>query len=298
MSKSKESAAEDGGGGHDGGGMLRWLLTYADMITLLMAFFIMMYAMSVLDLKKFQELAVSVRSGFGVDVKELKPAGKTPGGATPAPLSLPFTSGKSLITIGAHVRADIKKAGLLQKVRITSQDDKLIIRMMADGLFFDRGSADLRRDVRVILNAVASAVRDIPTDIRVEGHTCDLPISTPRFPSNWELSAARAINCVVYLAKNCRISPRRLSAVGYADTRPLVPNTCEANRKKNRRVDLFIVSTQDVAPSPRAAPSSHSQPPVAVGAGPREFVSPAAGIPPGRSQRLEEVRSGAARVSR
>lgn len=301
MSKLNESAAEEGGGGHDGSGMLRWLLTYADMITLLMAFFIMMYAMSVLDLKKFHELARSVRSGFGGHVESLKPLGKASAAATRAPFSLPLTGGKSLIGIGDHVRADLGKAGLLQKVHITTQSDKLVIRMMADDLFFDRGSADLRHDVRVILNAVASAVRDIPTDIRVEGHTCDLPINTPQFPSNWELSAARAINCVVYLSKNCDISPSRLSAVGYADTRPLVPNNCEANRRKNRRVDLFIVSTEEPVSSPLASSRSLSQPPPVAAGGnrgtSREFPSPYVGAPPTRVQRTEEVRAGAPRVA-
>jgi len=303
VSKPRGSNAEDGGGGHDGEGMLRWLLTYADMITLLMAFFIMMYAMSVLDLKKFQELAISVRSGFGGDVEGVKLGGKASAVASSKLLPLPHTGGESLIAIGDHIRTDLKKANLLQKVNVTTQDDKLIIRMMADGLFFDRGSADLRHDVKVILHTVASAIRDIPTDIRVEGHTCDLPINTPQFPSNWELSAARAINCVVYLGKNCRISPRRLSAIGYADTRPLVPNTCEANRKKNRRVDLFIVSEEESAlapPSPvsRNSYSLHSSAGINACQEPSpELTRPATRARPEAPQHAEEVQPGADRIA-
>ena len=261
MSKRRRSARHADG---EDEGNERWLITYADMITLLMAFFIMMYAMSIVDLNKFHELAISVRGGFGGDVADMGLAGGTSGTGIVKPIAPPIAGGNSLVDISERIRANLRSAGLFDKVAVTNQGDALVISLMADGLFFDRGCADLRQDVRTILDTVAEVLKDMPNDIRIEGHTCDLPISTAEFPSNWELSAARAINCVVYLAKVWHISPERLAAIGYADTRPLAPNTSEANRAKNRRVDIIVVAEESpAARSAEAESVSEAAPPQA-----------------------------------
>ncbi len=92
-----------------------------------------------------------------------------------------------------------------------------------------------------VLDALAESLQEIDNHIRIEGHTCNLPINTPRFPSNWELSAARAIAVLRYFIEKKGISPQRLIAVGYGEYQPLVPNDSEENRRKNRRVEIVIL---------------------------------------------------------
>jgi len=242
MARRRFDIVESGGGGHDGGGMMRWLLTYADMITLLTAFFIMMYSMSVLNLEKFKAVAISVRSGFGGQVGGagiLDKGGvvyaQEHQGETPDP-------GPTLEAIMRYLSNYVRRHNLgdVVKIRITSRG--LIISLTADGLLFERGQADLTPGARVVLDEVAVLLAKVKNDILVEGHTCDLPIATSAFPSNWELSTARATAVVRYLVERHHIAPDRIGAAGYADTRPFLPNTCEANRRRNRRVDVVILS--------------------------------------------------------
>ena len=237
----------DADGGHDAAGSMRWLLTYSDMITLLMAFFIMMYSMSVLNLQKFREVAFSIRSGFG---------GPLEGG--PGMLSFPQrkdsiapnlndiaeSSGPGAIPgVAKEMSEYIKEQGLSRIVRMRVEERGLVVSLVTDEVLFDKGRAELRPTAKRILHKVAEAVRDIPNDIAVEGHTCDLPINTAQFPSNWELSTARATTVVRCLIEESGIPPRRVSASGYADSRPLVPNDSEPHRMLNRRVDIVILQT-------------------------------------------------------
>ncbi len=232
----------------------RWLITYADMITLLMAFFIMMYAMSVVNMGKFAQLAISVRTGFG---------GPVPG-ALPDVLGLHTqqindTAGLAASEFELVNMADqfiVKQLGeggpkstgqsqapkekLSDQIEVVKRGQDLVIRLKAGPIIFPRGSAELTAAARRILDAVAKFLAFVPNRIRIEGHTCDLPIHTALYPSNWELSAHRATNVMVYLIRR-GIDPSRICAAGFADTRPLVPNIDEAHRRKNRRVEIVLV---------------------------------------------------------
>jgi chemotaxis protein MotB len=233
-----------GAGGHDGGGSLRWLLTYADMITLLMAFFIMMYSMSILNLNRFRQVAISIRSGFG---------GMAQG------------QGKSILGTGEHLSLkkspiegdnsgvpwevvrkiqSIVKAKRLQKSVMLRPDERgLVVSLVTDQVLFAKGDAELSSGSRKLVTSIAGAMKGIPNGICVEGHTCDLPIVSDKYPSNWELSTARATTVIRCLIEQVHISPERLSAAGYADSKPLVPNNCEKNRAINRRVDIVVLKT-------------------------------------------------------
>jgi chemotaxis protein MotB len=112
----------------------------------------------------------------------------------------------------------------------------------SDNLLFPRGDADLRPPALAILGKVAGLLKGIPNAITVEGHTCDLPISTERFPSNWELSAARACSVARYLVDKQGLDPKRLAAAGYGESRPVAPNDSEDGRVRNRRVNLVILA--------------------------------------------------------
>ena len=228
---------------HADEGLERWLLTYADMITLLMAFFIMMYAMSIVNLGKFSELAISVRSGFGGETKELMSG--TLGISTAAgtmPSVLPANAFDLMSKIAGAIRKDLPPEES-KNIEAVSEDGVVTLRVRADDVLFARGSADLSPGAGRTLDAIANALAPLPHHVRVEGHTCDLPIHTPQFPSNWELSIQRAVNVVLYLERRWAFPPARLSAAGFADTVPLVPNTSEENRERNRRIDIVLLNS-------------------------------------------------------
>ncbi len=240
MRKPRYGGHEEGGG-HDSGGMMRWLLTYADMITLLTAFFIMMYSMSVLNLQKFKQVAMSVRSGFGGDTGGAGLVDK--GGVVYAQDKDNVPSpGPTLKAIMRYLNKYILRHNLKDVVQCRLTDRGLVISLTSDGLLFEKGRAAICPQARAVLHDMAVLLNRVQNEILVEGHTCDLPISTAEFPSNWELSTARATAVVRYLIANEGISARRIGAAGYADSRPFSPNTSEANRRLNRRVDVVIMS--------------------------------------------------------
>lgn len=214
----------------------RWLLTYADMITLLVALFIMLYSMSAVNQEKFGAVAQSMRREFQ---------------------ALPEQDGGKVVGTGSIVdpveqqvsrlQQFLQEKGLQSQVRIRREERGLVISLLSDGTLFDLGSADLKPSAKQVLDQVAEALRALPNPVLIEGHTDNLPIRTAQYPSNWELSAARAARVLRYLVQKGGIPAERLIAVGYADTRPLVPNSSPANRAQNRRVDIAVLKTSQNA---------------------------------------------------
>lgn len=258
-----DEAHEGGGGGHDTGGGMRWLLTYADMITLLMAFFIMMYSMSVLNQEKFRQAAQSLRSEFGAkhpDPAE-QGAGLLPNQGSAQEMQLE----QDVQSVEDRLKEYVERNNLEDLIRTSHRDRNLVITVASDNLLFARGEADLRPPALAILDKVAGLLRGVPNPIAVEGHTCNLPISTARFPSNWELSAARACSVVRYLAEKQSIDSRRLVATGYGESRPVASNDSEEGRVRNRRVNLVILA--DAAPKPEEDRSAEQAAPPAAGEG-------------------------------
>ena len=121
-------------------------------------------------------------------------------------------------------------------------DERGLVVSFKEKLFFDIGSAEIKPEARDLLRRVGEILRRGKNQIRVEGHTCDLPIRTDRFPSNWELSVSRATNVTRFLIEQAGVTPERLAATGYAEFRPIAPNDSEENRVKNRRVDIVLLS--------------------------------------------------------
>jgi len=238
--------------GHDGGGSLRWLLTYADMITLLMAFFIMMYSMSVISKEKFEQAASSFRSEFGAPVR-----GEGAGGSSILPHLGASTSAsleESLQSVKDELEEYIEENDLRDLLQTREEARGLVITLVSDNLLFPVGEAMLRAPALSILDRIAGLLRDVPNLTVIEGHTCSLPIKTSRYPSNWELSAARACAVVRYLVEQWEIDPVRFAATGYAASRPVAPNDREEGRAKNRRVEIVLLASgppiegeQDVA---------------------------------------------------
>lgn len=236
----------------------RWLLTYADMITLLMAFFIMLYSMSQLDLAKFHAMAGALRQELGGSGVLTGSSGLTQGG--PSPLKsgglqlAPRPELAAASQVQAVVRKQLRDLTADRSVQVLARDDTVVIRVPTTDLLFAPGSATPTPRMVRIATRVGRIARQQGCAVRAEGHTCNLPIRSALYPSNWELSADRARNLALYLVRHSLLPPERVAFMGYADTRPLLPNSSEANRRRNRRVEFVLTpatvpgGSQTVAP--------------------------------------------------
>jgi len=224
----------------------RWLLTYADLITLLLAFFIVMYSMSQLDAKKFGRMTdalTGVLKGGPSILRSAQQNDKT---------------GHGLLNVGSlsmiQRRIDNRIAAIDKNGEIeTELSERGLVVHITESALFGLGSADLESRARSVLNSVAEIVKPLPNDIRIEGHTDDRPINTPVYPSNWELSSARATSVVRFFIDEHNISPDRISALGYGEFRPVRPNNSEENRAQNRRVDIVILTMEMTLKEPSSA---------------------------------------------
>jgi chemotaxis protein MotB len=256
----------------------RWLVTYADMLTVLMALFIVMFAMSVVDKNKFDQLKAGLDEYFGKG-PTLMDRG-TGLMAEPQKPDAPSADVQAALAAlhNEHTRADavaaerddleearkqildaLTKKGLQDSVRFRIDERGLVVTIVTDEVLFDLGSATLQQRGRTVLDAVAPAVRDLPNPLTVEGHTDNLPIRGGRFPSNWELSTERATTVLRYLIQAHAVPAKRLSASGYADQRPIADHT-PAGRSTNRRVEVIVRATAASAPPPPVRPAGITEP--------------------------------------
>ncbi len=226
----------------------RWLLTYADLITLLLAFFIVLYSMSKIDIEKFHEVTVALQCVLqGTDFPSLPPSSRfadDDGGNSSFKLG-------DLVMLKLEIETKLKGLGLANNVTATLDRRGLIIRV-SESAFFDFGSADLRPEAMGILDLIAGFLLRIPNHIRIEGHTDNVPIKTSKYPSNWELSVNRATVCVRYLIIKHGFPPERISALGYGEYRPIASNETPDSRIKNRRVDIIVLSWEEERKEPPA----------------------------------------------
>lgn len=248
-------------GEHEEGaaGMERWLLTYADMITLLLALFVILFAISVVNGKKFIAFEQGLTAAFNtspmhstnssgllpqrnslvshpsVTTTTIAPTtSTTPTSAAPAGIS----------RIASELNQALSTAGLSQYATVTVSRGSVVVQMLADKAYFATDSATLGAVGDQVVDTVASVLRDVPNDVRVQGYTDNEPITGGPFTSNWELSAVRAVNVVRRLETQDGITKTRLSAIGFGTTRPVVPNTSPANQAENRRVDVVVLTAK------------------------------------------------------
>jgi chemotaxis protein MotB len=265
----------------------RWLVSYADFITLLFAFFTTMYAISTVDAQKMGKMVKSVRASFDAGIfnsggtalallpgsgaaamrlktedlvenvialkegqlrdkamqslKDLKsnlmPAAEKAGGAGAA------KAGKSLGDLKRQIETLVGSEAMKGRVQ-TRLDPRGLIVSLGEVGFFDSGSDQIKPEGVSLLDTIATSFVGLDNHIRVEGHTDNVPIKSSRFPSNWELSTARATNIVAYLIINVGLPPGRLSAAGYAEFRPIAANDSAEGRARNRRVDITVLDPQ------------------------------------------------------
>ncbi len=292
---------------HAGGGHERWLITYADMLTLLLAFFIIMYSISKADAQRFMKFQQGMQQAFHVDVLHGKDAAtiedgsgalagigqsntlgpfaqpqvlrteaaptavstvgppaavptfvppvETPG--VPVAVAPPVPTGTTLHNDDEEIARRLRLAftglvppGTRGDIQVDVRAEGVAISIYGV-LLFDPGVADLRSDGRQILEKVSEQLRPLPYDVRIEGHTDSIQPDGGPYPSNWELSTARAVSVTRFLVDVAGLEPRRLSSAGYAEFRPLASNATRDGRLRNRRVDVILVRRDTPDPLPR-----------------------------------------------
>ncbi len=219
----------------------RWMVSYADFVTLLFCFFTAMYAISSVDTNKLGKFVESMRTAFNTSNR-----------ASGNGISV-IEGVQVFIPTDVQVESDVKEIfGKLlseNEIKIT-RDKRGVVISVKDKSVFESGSAILRDDAEAILDKTASALKKFPNMIRIEGHTDNVPINNEKFPSNWELSATRAIEVAKYLIKTHNIPPGKISTAGYAEYRPVASNDTPEGRTRNRRVDIIIMSEAESRKEP------------------------------------------------
>ena len=252
----------------------RWLVSYADFITLLFAFFVVLYAFAKADQKKQQQVSAAIDTAFhslGIFTdRARRPAGgaSSAAGIRPRPLPGNIVLGENLVSAERikndlnHIRGDLEEkfAGQIasHSISIRMGRDGLVISLREAG-FFDSGSAIPKPETLPTLRQIAASLGSTPYDLRIEGHTDNLPIHNSEFDSNWELSSARATRIARLLLDLKTVSPDRLAAAGYAEFHPIAGNDTPQGRAENRRVDLVILPRSSVDLSAPEAPRLDSR---------------------------------------
>ena len=219
-----------------------WMTTYSDLVTLLLCFFVLLFSFSVIDAKKFEAIIRSFQGSLGV-----LDSGKTidedlyiSQALQSDRLMREQPEAESLEWLYRQLDEYIKENALEATVVLGVEERGLLIRFR-DQVLFDSGKAIIRKDAETIVQSIGEILKQYDRSIRVEGHTDNVPMNTFLYPSNWELSTARAVNVVKFLIEEVGISPVRLSAAGYGEYHPIADNDTAENRQKNRRVDVVIL---------------------------------------------------------
>ncbi|AGF56404.1 chemotaxis protein MotB [Clostridium saccharoperbutylacetonicum] len=226
----------------------RWMLSYLDFITLMMIFFLMMYAISNVDNKKVETLANSLKIGFnsgnGKNVIAVTDNTNSPDSTDESvDESYSSTESEKLTDIKRKVDELVNNSELKGGVTTSIQERGLVI-SFNDNLFFNSGEATIKPDFQGKLISISKILNGIDNYIHVEGHTDNVAINTTYFHSNWQLSSIRAANVVEFLISQGNVKPERLSSIGYGEYRPVKSNSTEEGKAANRRVDIVIINSK------------------------------------------------------
>lgn len=222
-----------------------WMVTFSDLVTLILVFFILLFSMSQIDMIKFKAITESFREQFFDFYPSIVPLDNPAGLDTSMPVKdkdkdkeADFAD-KSLESLLADVQTFLDKNGL-DDVVLANRTERGVVLVLQEQVLFAPGQADVIGDAHAFLDKVGELLQKLPNLVKVEGHTDDRPMSSFRYPSNWELSSARASSVINYLIGTHQLDSSRFIAVGYSDTRPIVSNDTPENRNKNRRVEIVI----------------------------------------------------------
>ncbi len=260
----------------------RWLVSYADFITLLFAFFVVMYSISSVNEGKFRTVSDSIKAALNPVV-------------SPSSTTLPFTIGQNrALTVKPTIEAAKEPAvrrlrQIMRSLRTETHLEIIQLKELANGdivltlpdtVLFRSGESALRPEARPFLQAIGEVLIELDRFVRVEGHTDNVPIRTVQFPSNWELSATRAVTVVRALSEQFGVPSDHLTAVGHADSRSLTDNLTPDHRAKNRRVEIVV---QERRPTPQ--PSETGEPRTAL----EMYGAPQAGMKGGAGPFSDDI---------
>ncbi len=249
-----------GGGASPAPSRERWLLSYADFLTLLLALFVVLYASARVDADRSRSLFDGIQSAFLFEAEARQPIG-TQIELAPAPTDAapgPAAADAEVVLLEA-VERSLGSSGVEGGPGARARsDERGIVISLASAEFFPAGGVEIPPDRRAVLAGLAPVLAGSGRPLRFEGHTDDQPIESARFPSNWELSSARAAAVARLFIEEHGIEPRRVATAGYAEYRPLVANRGRAERSQNRRVEIVLLRTEE-GPRVEAPPDAGSE---------------------------------------
>jgi len=228
----------------------RWLVSYADFITLLFAFFVVMYSVSSVNEGKYRTVSESIKAALNPIVSA--PASKLPftiGQNKPTSMiqSIDLVKEPAVRRLREIIRS-LKNESQVEIVQLKELTNGDIVLTLPDAVLFRSGESTLRSEALPFVQAISEVLIELDRSVRVEGHTDNVPITTAQFPSNWELSATRAVTVVRAFSEQYAVPASHLAAVGYADSRSLTDNLTPEHRAKNRRVEIVV---QERKPIPK-----------------------------------------------
>lgn len=222
----------------------RWMVTFSDLITLILVFFILLFSMSQIDIVKFRAIADSFQQKQILEfypsvIPFEKPSSEPEIEMNADQRDTRAEREKDLQELLTEIQAYLKE-NELSDIVVATRTERGVVLVLQEQALFASGEAAILETSYPFLNKVGNLLSQIPNFVKVEGHTDNRPISTYQFPSNWELSSARASAVIRYLIQAENLDPKRFIAVGYGDTRPIAPNDTSDNLQKNRRVEIIV----------------------------------------------------------
>ncbi|PKL76879.1 MAG: hypothetical protein CVV27_07985 [Candidatus Melainabacteria bacterium HGW-Melainabacteria-1] len=234
----------------------RWMVSFADFMTLMFALFVVLFAISTVDQNKLTEVAKSMNEAFGVmDSQGDSILNQRNAHIQPIPPVITHPSPPPVVDQNQKLLKQLeksigKRSQLAADIQLR-QEGRGVVIQLKDTRLFASGSAELRPEIQAELRRIARELNALGQPLRIEGHTDNVPIRGAGFQSNWELSAARATSVLRFLLANTQLPPARFSVAGYGEHRPIAANDSEAGRARNRRVDIVILNSQALKQEPQ-----------------------------------------------
>lgn len=265
----KRESEESSGSGN-------WMTTYSDLMSLLLCFFVLLFAYSSLDTAKFREVISSLRGALGIldSGPALLNENQLPIHSNPVQQDYPTDRSLQITRVANRISALLEENGIDERVEVAIDYRRGVVIRFRDAVLFDFAKAEIRPESEAFLDRIASILRELPNDLIIEGHTDNIPVKpNSEFDSNWDLSTQRAVRVLSYLLETAGVGPpERLSASGYGEYRPIVANDSELNRAQNRRVDIVVLIPPDSGEE--ALPEIPAQAAVEAGQAMDEVVMP------------------------
>lgn len=248
MSRRRDRKKNENKGG---GGAPAWMTTFSDLMSLLLTFFILLYSMSTVDAVKFKNISMSLQGVLsGLGQVSIIDTGIENTGSTDDmmdfedPMDMIVDIDPEILTMHDKVLDYVSEEGLEAQVSV-SMSKRGVFVDIKEAILFDSGSATIKDSGLDVLKKLEGLINDFNNDLVIEGHTDNVPSKTALYPSNWELSTARAVSVLRYLSEVENVDPRRLSAVGFGEYNPIVANDTRENRAANRRVNILIIFDEE-----------------------------------------------------